>query len=161
MLCVTLGKLMLCVSFVPEAFSHTITVQDADIDELLHASNVAVVRWVQDVAYAHSKHVGYGFEEYRRLGGVFVVRRTHVEYLRPALRGDVLRLRTWLSGWMAAKYERETEIVRLGDGVMLATASVTWGFVDAASGRPRRVPDDVRIAFGLPPVKADHSTTHT
>jgi acyl-CoA thioester hydrolase len=97
--------------------------------------------------------VGYGFDEYRRVGGVFVVRRTEIDYLRPALRGDVLELRTWLSSWMAAKYQRETEIQRVSDGVMLAKASVTWGFLDMITGRPRRVPDEVRIAFGLPPVK--------
>jgi acyl-CoA thioester hydrolase len=138
---------------VPPPFSHTITVEDVDIDELMHASNIAFVRWLQDVAYAHSRHVGYGFDEYRRVGGVFVVRRTEIDYLRPALRGDVLELRTWLSSWMAAKYQRETEIQRVSDGVMLAKASVTWGFLDMITGRPRRVPDEVRIAFGLPPVK--------
>ena len=139
---------------MPEPFSHTIAVGDEDIDELMHASNIAVVRWLQDVAYAHSRHVGWDFEGYRRVGGVFVIRRTEVDYLRPALRGDVLELRTWLSSWMAAKYQRETEIKRVADGVIVAKASVTWGFLDTRTGRPRRVPDEIRIAFGLPPVGA-------
>lgn len=135
-------------------FSHIRTVEDADIDELGHASNVAVVRWVQDVAVAHSAAVGYGFDEYRRVGGVFVIRRTEIDYLRPVLRGDALELRTWLSSWTAAKYVRETEIARVADGVHVARARVVWGYLDVATGRPARVPDEIRAAFGLPPVSA-------
>lgn len=144
---------------VPEPFSHTIEVSESDIDELGHASNIAVVRWVQDVAVAHSRAVGWAFEDYRRVGGIFVIRRNEIDYLRSALRGDRLELRTWLSSWMAAKYQRETEVVRVSDGVMIARAHTTWGYLDANSGRPARVPDAVRVAFGLPPVRARSLST--
>lgn len=143
---------------VPEPFSYIRVVGDDDIDNLGHANNVAFVRWLQDVAIAHSESVGFGFDAYRKIGGIFVIRRTEVDYLRPALRGDELELRTWLSSWMAAKYVRETEIKRLSDGVMIVRASVTWGYLDVATGRPVRVPDAIRQAFGLPSVSIRRST---
>jgi len=137
---------------VPEPFSHFFEVPEEDIDNLGHASNIAVVRWVQDVAIAHSCAVGFGFDEYKSIGGIFVIRRNEIDYLRPVLRGERLELRTWLSSWMAAKYVRETEIIR-ADGIVAARAHTTWGYLDAISGRPKRVPDAVRNAFGLPPVR--------
>lgn len=130
--------------------THCIRVEvvDGDIDELGHASNIAYVRWIQDVAVAHSVAVGLDFEGYRKLGGVFVVRRHEIDYLRPVLRGDRLEVRTWIGSAMAAKCTRGTEITR-GDGTVIARAMTTWGYVDVATGRPTRIADAVRIAFGM------------
>jgi acyl-CoA thioester hydrolase len=126
-------------------------VADGDIDMLGHASNLAFVRWIQDVAIAHSSAVGLDLPAYVAMGAFFVVRRHEVDYLRPALRGDALVLRTWIASHAAAKCERATEIVRQADGELLARATTTWGFVEATSGRPMRIPDSVRVAFGFPP----------
>ena len=49
-------------------FRQAFDVGAADIDELGHASNIAYVRWIQDVAVAHSEAVGLGLAEYLRLG---------------------------------------------------------------------------------------------
>jgi acyl-CoA thioester hydrolase len=132
-------------------FELRIEVGEADIDALGHASNIAFVRWIQDVAIAHSEAVGYPFSAYVALGAVFVVRRHEVDYLRPVLRGDALAVRTWIDNAAAAKCERLTEIVRLADGLPVLRARTTWGYVDATLGRPTRIPDELRVAFGFPP----------
>lgn len=120
-----------------------------DIDYLGHASNIAYVRWVQDASIAHSESVGLSIEAYRSLGGIFVIRRNNIEYIRSANLGDVLEIRTHVSGLAGAKAIRPTEILRASDGALLARAETTWGFLDIASGRPVRVPQRVREAFGL------------
>lgn len=124
-------------------------VDEADIDELGHASNIAYVRWIQEVAVAHSEAVGLDLEAYRRIGGVFVVRRQEVDYLRPVLRGDRLEVRTRIDSAMAAKCRRSTEI-RAEGGVVVARAVTTWGYVEIATGRPSRIPETIRVAFGVP-----------
>ncbi len=132
-------------------YSHIIEVTSDDIDALGHASNIAYVRWVQDVAVAHSEAVGFGYPQYQELGAVFVVRRHEVDYLRPALRGDRLEVRTWVASAQAAKCVRMTEVRSASDGVVLLKASTVWGFVDTVKGRPTRIPDSIRVAFLLPP----------
>jgi len=126
---------------------HRFEVADADIDYLGHASNIAYVRWIQDAAVAHSEAVGLDIDAYRRIGAVFVVVRHEVDYLRPTLRGDKLTARTWIPTAMAAKCLRNTEITRESDGVVVARAVTTWGFIDVTNGRPRRIADEVRDAF--------------
>ena len=37
---------------------------------------------------------------------------------------------------------------------MVAKARTTWGFVEATTGRPTRIPDDIRVAFGFAPRKS-------
>jgi len=130
------------------AFTMATVVEDADIDVLGHANNIAYVRWVQDVAVAHSNAMGFDMDAYRKLGGVFVVRRHEIDYLRSVVRGDRLELRTRVDSAMAAKCLRVTEIAA-PDGTVAARALTTWGYVDLATGRPSRIPPNVRAAFGF------------
>lgn len=132
-----------------KVFVHRYIVGPQDIDELGHASNIAYVRWVQDATIAHSESVGLSIAGFRRMGGIFVIRRNNVDYLRSANLGDALEIHTYVSGWMGAKAIRMTEIVRADGGAVLARAETTWGFVDLSSGRPARVPVWVRDAFGV------------
>ena len=141
----------------PVPFTLPLEVGEDDIDMLGHASNIAYVRWVQDVAVAHSAAVGLDMEGYSQLGAVFVVRRHEIDYLRPVVRGDALQLRTWIDSAFAAKCKRATEIVRAGSAdappTVVARAMTTWGFVELATGRPTRIPDSVRVAFSQPTMR--------
>jgi acyl-CoA thioester hydrolase len=130
-----------------DIYRHSFAVTDDDIDALGHASNIAFVRWIQDVAIAHSAAVGLGLDAYQKLGAIFVVVRHEIDYLRPALRGDALEARTWISNVQAAKCQRSTELVRKEDGKTLARGLTTWGFIELATGRPRRIAGEVRAAF--------------
>jgi acyl-CoA thioester hydrolase len=148
-------------------FTLVINVGDDDIDLLGHASNIAYLRWVQDVAVAHSVMVGFDIQSYSELGAVFVVRRHEIDYLRPVLRGERLELRTWIDSAAAAKCIRMTDIVRLADATaaketVVARARTTWGFVELTTGRPTRIPDSVRVAFAQPTIgerAAERSTS--
>lgn len=131
-------------------FSKRVVVTSSDIDMLGHASNISFVRWIQDIAMEHSRAMGLGLAEYQGIGAVFVVRRHEVDYFRPALLGDEMELRTWIGLTRAASCERHTEIVRVPERQVLAKAVTTWAFVDARTGRPTRIPAEVRQRFGVP-----------
>ncbi len=142
----------------PALFTMLLEVGEDDIDMLGHASNIAYLKWVQDVAVGHSAAVGLDLEGYSQLGAVFVVRRHEIDYLRPVVRGERLELRTWIDSAFAAKCKRATEIVRLGTGeaesrTVVSRAMTTWGFVELATGRPTRIPDSVRVAFSQPTMR--------
>jgi acyl-CoA thioester hydrolase len=143
---------------VPQVFVHRYVVGSQDIDELGHASNIAYVRWVQDATVAHSESVGLGIETYKRLGAIFVIRRHEVDYLRPAALGDELEIHTQVTGLTAATALRSTEIIRVSDRAVLARAHTVWAYVDVTTGRPMRVSNWVREAFGFsikPPRASD------
>jgi acyl-CoA thioester hydrolase len=120
---------------------------DDDIDELGHVSNVAYVRWIQDVAKAHSAAIGYDHEAYKRIGRVFVVRKHEVEYLSPAFAGERIALITYVAWWRAAISERRTRIIRATTDEVLVRAATHWAFVSTANGRPRRIQPEVVEAF--------------
>lgn len=120
------------------------------IDELDHVSNIAYLRWVQEAAKAHSSAVGWDGPAYFAIGSVFVVRRHEIEYLAPVREGERVRVSTWIQTWSAVTSERHTHIDR-PDGAPVVRAKTLWAMIDFATGRPRRIPAEIRAAFAEEP----------
>lgn len=118
-----------------------------DIDEQGIAYNVTIIDWMMRAAIAHSSSLGYDRLAYARLGAMFVVRRHEIDYHRSARCGDRLLLRTWPSFMKAATAHRKHEIVRPGDGEVIARGINVWAYVDRSTGRPVRMPAEVIEAF--------------
>lgn len=132
-------------------FSIRLHVAPQDVDELQHVSNVVYIRWIQDVAVAHSVSVGLSLEEYRQRGAVFVVRRHEVDYLRPALSGDEVEVETRVVEVSPVTATRRTFIRRARDGQVLVQARTQWAYISTASGRPVRIPAEVLQRFRVEP----------
>ena len=132
---------------ISPVFTQRLLAQPTEVDELGHVSNVVVVRWVLEVAVAHSSAVGWDYDAYRRHGAIFVVRRHEIDYLRPAFAGDELVVETWIESWHAASSVRCTRIARPSDTAEVAKARTQWVLVSTDSGRPRRIPATIASAF--------------
>lgn len=130
------------------AFSHRFSVRAEDIDELGHAGNVSWVRWVGELAAAHSRSVGLGLERYRELGVLWVVRRHELDYLGQAFEGESLVGLTWVESMRGATSLRRTLLRRERDGALLGRAATTWVLIELATGKPRRVPAELMARYG-------------
>jgi len=126
-------------------FAIPITPTSADIDELGHVSNLVYLRWVMDVAMAHSRSVGWDFARYREFGAAFMVRRHEIDYVSQVTLGESLRAETWVDSWRLASCIRKTELLR--DGKVVVRAATTWALIGLTSGRPVRIPDDLAALF--------------
>lgn len=126
-----------------EVFTHELTVPPEVIDDNGHVNNVAYVQWMQDVAIRHFTALG-GAALMERLGAAWVARSHHVEYLRPAFAGELLTVTTWIAGMERVRSLRRYEFAR--GGQLLAHGATDWVFVDAATGRPKRIPEEMKEA---------------
>jgi acyl-CoA thioester hydrolase len=138
------------------SFEQTLRVEAADLDEQAHVNNVVYVRWVLDVATAHWHALA---PPEARAELAWVALRHEIDYLRPALLGDELVVRTRVGHAEGLTFERFTEIRRSGDERLLARSRTLWCPVDARTGRPRRVGAEIRALFstaaGADPGTAD------
>ena len=94
---------------------------------------------------AHSVSLGWDHAAYRAFGSVFMVRRHEIDYVAQVTLGQTISAETWVSEWKQASCIRSTELLR--DGKVVARAATTWAFISLTSGRPQRIPDDIRGLF--------------
>lgn len=132
---------------VAKPFVLPVKVLSSHIDAQGHASNVAILAWMNDAAIAHSTQLGYNACTYQKLQAMFVVRRHEIDYRRPARLGDQLLCATWPCLMQKATAHRRHEILRPDDGEIIATGFNIWAYVDIQSSRPRRIPEEILAAF--------------
>jgi len=132
---------------MPAIYEHSVRVEECDLDLLRHANNQVYLRWMIKAAVAHSRIQGWPMDRYLALGAGWVVRRHEIEYLSPALCGDVLTVRTWVSAAGRATSSRMYRIIRPSDDRILAEAKTDWVFVDYENQKVIRVPQEVSKAF--------------
>jgi acyl-CoA thioester hydrolase len=134
---------------MPNAFEFEIDVDASLIDANGHVNNVEFVRWMQDAATRHADATGCTAAT-AAAGATWVARSHHVEYLRPAFAGDRVRVQTWVADCRRAFSTRRYRFTRPSDGTKLARGETDWVFVDAATGRPRSIPEPIKAMFELP-----------
>jgi acyl-CoA thioester hydrolase len=78
-----------------------------------------------------------------------VIRTHRIEYLNPAFAGDALTVLTWVANFRKVRSLRRYKFIRAADKTILAQGETDWVFVDAGTGRPRAIPDEIKNAFGV------------
>jgi acyl-CoA thioester hydrolase len=130
-------------------FARTFSVPEDAIDELGHVSNLKYLAWMQDIAIQHSAARGWPVERYLENGAVWVVRSHFITYLRPAFAGETITLGTWVAELKQRSSSRRYLVRRASDQQALVEAETIWVYVDRQSGRPRRIPDELRASFDV------------
>ena len=127
-------------------YSKTITIPESAIDENGHVNNVAYVQWMQDIAVEHYESIG-GTRPTQLVGATWVVREHRIEYLLPAFAGEKIEIKTWVENIRRVRSLRKYEFIRIADKKTLVKGETDWVFVDAKTGAPRAVPDEVSKVF--------------
>ncbi|MGI8690568.1 MAG: acyl-CoA thioesterase [Thermomicrobiales bacterium] len=149
-------------------FAAYFKVRHYEMDALGHVNNAIYLHYLEQAAYEHSAAAGFSDERTQALGGMWIVRRHEIEYLRPATAGDVLQVVTWAVEFKGARAVRDYAIFRYegqsgnphalpADGFLpptqelsadpLVRAQTLWVWADVLTARPRRIPAVLYPAF--------------
>lgn len=104
------------------------------------------MRYLQDLAFAHSAALGYPLAWYETHRLFWLVRRVHLTVHAPARYGEDLSATTQVAGMRRVMARRQNEIRRARDEALVASAVVDWIFTQQGT-TPIRVPDDFASAF--------------
>ena len=135
---------------VSSIYAKTFSIPHSAIDDNGHVNNVAYVQWMQDIAIEHYEAIG-GVNPMQLIGATWVVREHKIEYLLPAFEGDDIEIRTWVENVRRVRSLRKYEFIRKSDGKTLVKGETDWVFVDATTGAPRAIPDEVHKVFSGAP----------
>ena len=130
-------------------------VSDEDIDVMGHTNNVVYLKWLEEVAWGHSKSLGLGWELYESLNRGLVARRHELDYLGATFSGDDLILATWIienDGKIGVT--RAYQVVRKSDLKTVLRGRTRWVCIDIKSGKPKRMPPEFVTGY---PVSAPRS----
>jgi len=124
-------------------YQFEIEVTENDLDRNGHVNNVVYIQWMQDAAIAHARASGCT-KASDAVGATWVVRTHHIEYLSPLFAGDKVTVLTWPANFQRVRSTRKYKFVRAKDGAVIARAETDWVFVNAKTGRPMSIPEEVR-----------------
>ena len=133
---------------MPLVYTATVAVRHHELDAWGRVYPAAHLRTVAEVAVAASAAAGFGPEWYDALGAHWIVRRTLARFHRAVGRDATCTVRTWVADFRRVRSRRCYEI-RVDDALAVEAES-DWVLIDVASGRPRRIPEDVERSFDAP-----------
>lgn len=131
-----------------QPFIITVTVASQHQDEFGHTNNIAYLQWLEQVAWAHSNHLGLTIDTYKKLDCGCVVRKHELNYLLPTYLGDELYIATWISandGKLSTV--RDYQIIRLADNKTVFTGRTHFTTVGMVTGKPKRMPVEFIEAY--------------
>lgn len=105
-----------------------------------HVNNAVYLNYLEYARGEYLSGIGFDYDAAIRAGyGIWVV-RIEIDYKSSARRGDALSIETWPVERKTTYGTLKQRILRGGD--VCVEARVKWAFVNAASGRPARVPPE-------------------
>jgi acyl-CoA thioester hydrolase len=136
----------------PAAHVVELAVQPEDIDAYEHVNNAVYLTWLDRAAWSHSTALGVPLGQCVALRRGMAAHRVEIEYLRAAVRGDLVLAATWIVGTDGRlRAQRRFQVRRRGDGETLARARIDYVCINLDSGRAARMPASFARAYVVTP----------
>jgi acyl-CoA thioester hydrolase len=132
----------------PPTTETLIAVRSGEIDSFGHVNHAVYLHYFEHARYEALEAAGFRWQLLRENDWQIYVVRIEVDYLAQAMRGDVLRVRTWAEGFRRTTMTLGQEMLRDDDSgtVVVARATVNAGWI-GPDRRPMRVPEVVRAGL--------------
>lgn len=98
-------------------------------------SLVALCNYLQETAWNHAEHLGFGFRNDEGFDKAWVIVRLHLEVDRYPSWNETVVVETWPSGYKGFLAFREFRVLD-GNSRELARATTTWLLIDLKTRRP-------------------------
>ena len=128
---------------LPETPAVAVDVQvmffDTDCAAVVH--NIAYLRFIETARTLLAEHLGMDLATMARTGQYPVVVRTEIDYRRPSVLGDKLRVEARLERLERIRFWCALDVVRPSDGEVLVRCRQLLALVQMPAGRPVRLPE--------------------
>ncbi len=130
-----------------------VRVRYAETDQMGVAHHTSYLVWFEAGRTEFIRGRGRSYAQVEQEGWLLVVVEAYCRYRRPARYDEVLIVRTHLRELRPATLSFGYQVLRGADGEVLADGYTVHAAVDR-TGRPRRIPDDIRRQLASPEVAA-------
>jgi acyl-CoA thioester hydrolase len=119
-------------------FTLKITVSSKDIDTLQHVNNLIYVKWMDKIA---TEHYAFLTKDNPLPQYVWVVTRHEIDYLKQAVLGDEITVKTWVGETKGITSIRFMNFYK--DNILLVKAKTVWVMLDSKTFKPTRIRENV------------------
>lgn len=141
-------------STIQRIWHEPFTVRAYEMDASGRASPAMLCDYLQEAAGNHARHLGFDIATLQRHGHTWMLSRLRVRLLRQPVWRETLTVETWPSGTRGRLIATREFIGRDASGTEILRASSEWLYVDVASRRICRVPEELApfVPADRPPV---------
>lgn len=132
---------------MPPTHHSTFPVRFYECDAYGHLNNAVYLRYMQETAFDASAALGYGAQEYARLGRAWLARLSEIQYLRPVRYGDTVVVSTWVRDFKRVRSLRAYEMCLQGSDELVAQGWTDWVFVDPSTNQPASIPVELTRTY--------------
>lgn len=132
---------------MPAVYTRRFRVRFYECDAYRHLNNVNYLRYMQETAFDASADLGYDEEKYHKLGSIWFIRETEINYLRPIRSNDIVDVVTWVDDFRRVRSRRMYEFRLAKINEKAAVAVTDWVYLDRFTNRPKEIPGELVAAF--------------
>jgi len=130
-------------------YEKVIVITKEFIDMNKHVNNVVFLQFMQDVALEHSAINGYTLEKYQQLQTTWMAKKHCINYIKPVLLGQKIKIKTWIENISRTFAIRKYEFYNIKDKSLVCEAESTWVYIDLVKNRPCKIDEEMKKAFLL------------
>ncbi len=123
-----------------------INVRGYHLDLFGHVNNARYLEFLEEGRWSFAEN-RLAILEWQQQGLAFSIVNININYRRPALMGDILEIRTWLSRIGKSSAVFRQEIFLEGTATYVVDADVTIVMIDSKTNKPIALKGDIRAAF--------------
>lgn len=124
-----------------------------DIDHYKHANNIAYVKQLESLAWAHSNHLGLRFEDYQTLDRAMVIAHHDLNYHAPSFAHETIACATWITSCdKRLRLQRQFQFISTKSGKTVFSATTDFVCIKLSTGAPKPMPQsfvDIYYAHSL------------
>ncbi|MEJ2551002.1 MAG: thioesterase [Anaerolineales bacterium] len=132
---------------MPAKHIEKFTVRFYECDAYGHLNNANYLRYMQEAAFQASADVGLDYATYRKMGKLWLIRESEIEYLRPIRADDEIEVHTWVIDVRRVISRRAYQFIDPESDEILARGYSDWVFIERDSLRPASIPAQVSKAY--------------
>lgn len=137
----------------PKTFSFFLKVRKYELDSLGHVNNAVYLHYLETAIDEAMSSLGYTVPRLTKLGILILVKELRIEFKHPALLGDELEVRSYVSEARRVRGTWHQQIINRKTGKILVEAYNTGVFLDL-QGKPTKIPQEIVEAL-LPYTKQE------
>ena len=134
----------------PDPFTIEVSATAADIDSYGHVNNGVYIRWLEQLAWAHSAAVGWPEEGCVALGRGMAVREMDLVFLAACYEGDRIVVGNWVcrsDGRL--RVTRRFQLVNEEKAITVLRGEIQYVCMNLETGRPTRLPPEFLQAYAV------------